>query len=249
METNQFKTGYESIDRNMPVSATDLICIASKPEMGCTMFALNVMQRSCESKGCFISLIDTKQQMKSKIDILSKNESFYNNKDPYQFKEIDFKFLELPTTLELIEFIVSISHDYDYFVIDRLSYINLNLNTNPVFSKNKNYHEIVRHLKSACSLMKKNIILLSTISHEIKDDEEVSFIYYGLREKYFDHIITIARPEWYKVENSYYFGKNYEIGQTVVNVVKTQSGNVGFETYVRFNKNSLEFDSYYLSSE
>ena len=243
----QFKTGCEIIDRDMPVSATDLICIASRPEMGCTMFALNIMQRSYESKGCFISLIDTKRQLKSKIDIITKNESFYNNKDPYQFKGIDFKFLELPTILELIEFIVSISNDYDYFVIDRLSYINLD--TNPIFSKNKNYQEVVRHLKSACALMKKNIILLSEISHEIEDGSEFSFYYYGIREKYFDHIITIARPDSFMVEDCYYFGKDYEIGQTVVTVVKTQSQDGGFQTSLSFNKNSLEFDSYNLSGD
>jgi len=92
--------------------------------------------------------------------------------------------------------------------------------------------------------MKKNIILLSEISHEIEDGSEFSFYYYGIREKYFDHIITIARLESYMVEDCYYFGKNYEIGQTYVTVVKTQSEDGGFQTTLSFNKNSLEFDSY-----
>src|SRR5690554_2868331 len=190
---NKFKTGYECIDRNMTFSATDLICIAEMPGVGCQTFALNIMLRNKEAKGCFISLIDTEQQVKSKIDTITASQTVNNTLDFSKTQEIDFKFLELATTLELIEFIVLISENYDYFIIDRLSYINLN--TDSIFSKNKNYEEAVRYLKSTCSMMKKNIILLSFVSHEIQDESKISFSYYGIREKYFDHIITIARPD------------------------------------------------------
>lgn len=239
---NQFKTGYECIDRNMTFSATDLICIAGRPAMGCTTFALNIMLRNKDAKGCFISLVDTEQKVKRKIDIItaSQTETGNNTIDFSKTQEIDFKFLELATTLELIEFIVLISNDYDYFVIDSLSYINLN--TESIFSKNKNYQEVVRYLKSACSMMKKNIILLSSTSHEIEEESKFSFSYYGIREKYFDHIITIAKPEYYGIKNDE-FGRNYEKGETIVCIAKTRSEKGGFETSLRFNKDSLEFES------
>jgi len=223
----------------MTFSATDLICIAGRPGMGCTTFALNIMLRNKDTKGCFISLVDTEQKVKRKIDTITARQTDNNTIDLSKNQEIDFKFLELATTLELIEFIVLISNDYDYFVIDSLSYINLK--TDSIFSKNKNYQEVVRYLKSVCSLMKKNIILLSTTSHEIEEESKFSFSYYGIREKYFDHIITIAKPEYYRIKTDE-FGRDYEKGETIVCIAKTRSEKDSFETSLRFSKVSLEFD-------
>jgi len=235
---NKFKTGFESIDRKIVFSPTDLICVAGRPAMGCTTFALNMMQKNNNSKGCLISLVDTSQQMQKKMKMIIAGQTT-DDRGLSKTKEIDLKFLELPSTLELIEFIVTFSSDYDYFIIDELSYINQK--TNPIFSQNKDYQEVVRHLKSICLLMKKNIILLSSISSEIEDESKLSFSHYGIREKYFDHIITIARPEYYGIENDE-SGRDYEKGETIVCIAKTQLDNVGFETSLIFDSKNLAFE-------
>ena len=239
MLNNKFKTGYYGIDKNIVFSQDDLICLAARPAMGCTTFALNIMQNNKELKGCFISLVDSKYQLQQKLNVINAKHSLDKEIQTNRIIDIPIKILELPTTIELAEYLASIAEKYDYFVIDNLSYIDQD--TNAIFSKNKNYQTIVRHLKAACFLMQKNIILLSSISREIEENSKFSFSYFGIREKYFDHIITISRPEYYAIDEDE-FGKQYKEGETIVCIAKTKTENVGSVTSLTFDRESLVFN-------
>ena len=197
----KFKLGYPHIDKYISFKKSDFIVIGGAIGMGKTTLALNILKRN-ESKGCYISLSETKEKLERKLEIMDKAndlmkslkklgiESFKNN-------AANLFFLEFPSLLELVELIVSKKNEFDYFIVNGLTRIDNNIN--PLFSENKNYHNILRHLKALCIALNKNIILLSNLdSEKIEEEKRFAYHYYGRKEKYIDYLITIHREDYYR---------------------------------------------------
>jgi len=216
MNKSKFKFGYYPIDEQITFDNDDLIVIASHPEMRTEVFALNIMKRNNDTKGCFFSLITPQKKLEITLSKINKCYKLSAGLSFLGIEELkgnfDCHYLHLPTTLELLETIVNLKNDYDYFVIDSLTFIDTNLK--PVFSKDKNYQSLLRHLKIVAKTINKPIILLSSFSVEM-DDYPVILYYYGIGEEYIDYIFTFYIPDYYNLLE--------EDTEVIIDIVKTKT--------------------------
>jgi replicative DNA helicase len=157
-------------------------------------------------------LVENSEHLTYKLNIISEN--FHLN----EFK-VNIKYLELPKLTELVELIINIKDKYDFFIVDELTFINNKINA--IFSEKKNYQTIARHLKILCTELNKNIIILTNIDRKI-EELKFSFSYYGIREKYFNSILILYRPSYYKITENEYCEK-YEDGHSEIHVAKHQN--------------------------
>lgn len=161
MNNNNFKLGYLHIDKYLSFDNNDLIILTSLNQLRIDL-TLNIVSRN-NTKCCYISTQKKQHILKEKVVKIEKANSIVDVfEDDLQFtSNTDFIYLEIPTIVELIEEIVKEKDNCDYFVIDGLIFINEY--TNPLFSSNKNYQSVLRHLKAVAELIEKPIVLLSAL--------------------------------------------------------------------------------------
>lgn len=244
---NNFKFGNSNIDNIISFNSDDLIVIGGRPAMGKTSFALNLLLHNGTSRGCYFSLNDTQDKLEQKI-IKIDNPSLLSlhlkelNIETYSEGNFEVIFLDQPKLIDIIEIIVNKKDDFDFFIIDELTYIDKDIT--PIFSTSKNYQNILKQLKSLAKVITKNIILLSNIDRIIEEVEEnkFAFSYYAKKEKYVDNMIILHRPEYYfieKDENDRYYKK----GECKVIFAKTLKEIANDEISLIFNSSNFIFSS------
>jgi len=198
------------IEKTLNLKNDELVVLGGRPSMGKTSFALNMLNNSSK-RGCFIELWESPEEISSKEEKMKIKDSQ---------KNYETICMERPSLIELIELIVDQKDKVDYFVIDDMS--GLNEAINPLFSKDKNYQFVLRYLKLIAKGLKKNIFLFSQLSRIVENGNFFNFIYYAIREKYIDHILTILRPAYYVIEVDPNTGLEFERNAAFLFVAKTK---------------------------
>lgn len=239
------KFGFSHIDDENILDKSDLLVIGGRPGMGKTSLVLNIIIRNKKAKGLYISLKETEYKILDKIkNIKSVQKTMYPLKEleveQLEMEEIQMICLENPKFIELVELIVSNKNEYDYFVLDELTEIDGKIN--PLFSKNKNYYKIIRHLKALANALDKNIILLSNLNKKIekKGKKKFNYLYYGNQEKYIDYLMVIHRPDYYGIYKNK-FNEEYSDGECTLYFAKSKRKAPSSEYIVTFNGNKLLF--------
>lgn len=169
---------------NLEIEPNSLVVIGGRPGMGITTLGLSWILNAQENqKGHFISLYTSLTEIENEFPTV---------------KEFGKSFLEQPTTLQLMELLVTIneSDNPDYFVIDSLDYIG---KEKPKFlNENKKYRKQLRHLKVLAQAMNKPIYLLTTIDQSIEEYDPFFYHRKVHREKYADYILILYRWEYYE---------------------------------------------------
>lgn len=215
------------IEKKLNLKSDELIVLGGRPGMGKTLFALSLMNNS-PKKGCFLALCESSEEIaykEEKMNIKSSQKNYVSI------------CIELPSLIELMELIVAQKDKFDYFVIDDMG--ELNEDINPLFSKDKNYQFVLRHLKLLAKTLNKNIILISQIDEIIevryKENGYFPFSYYASREKFIDHILIIYRPTYYKIEVNE-IGEVFEDNDGLLYFAKTKLKNSVEEVKLKFNR-------------
>jgi DnaB-like helicase C terminal domain len=238
-----FKFGYHHIDKHVSFRKSDLIVIASYSGMGLTTFALNIMKRNANHKGCYISLFDTKEKIDFKLGKMDKAYGLISKLKDFGIETlnqnpIESHHLEFPALIELIEYIVHRKDDFDYFIVDGMTDIDTGIN--PLASENKNYQYILRHLKAISVALDKNIVLLSNIYKPVEEEHRFSYRKNINKEKYIDFILTLYRPEYYGVvENE--LGEEYQKGETILFLAKSREPVTGLFFNLTFDWRNFLF--------
>jgi replicative DNA helicase len=169
---------------NIEIEPNSLVVIGGRPGMGITTLGLSwTLNAEVSCKGHFISLHTTLAVLDSQFQGIEKLRKSY---------------LEQPSTLPLVEHIVSVNNDSspDFFVIDSLDYIG---KEKPQFlNENKKYYKQLRHLKVLAQAMNKPIFLLTSIDQSIEECEPFFYHRKAHREKYADYILILYRWEYYQ---------------------------------------------------
>lgn len=244
-----FRFGYNHIDKHLSFKSTDFIVLAQRPGMGFENLLLNASIRTYDSI-CYICTELKEEKIKFYHKKIKSNykqiESFNFLVDERNNKSKNLKIvsLELPNTIELIEFIMKNKSDFNYFIIDNLSFIDKKINQ--LFNEDKNYQNILRHLKVLSILIKKNIILLADIDYNVERNKKyktAKFGYYNslaCKEKYIDYLITLFRPQYYGMKTNI-FEEEYEMGYTFLNVAKTKRNLSQYEFSLTYEESLFTF--------
>lgn len=199
----------------------ELVVLGGWPGMGKTSFVLNLLVNS-STKGCYISLCESSEE----IAYREEKMNIYANHDKYKSICMD-----RPSILELLELIVSQKDNFDYFVIDDMR--GLSEDVNPLFSEDKNYQFVVRHLKLVAKSLCSTIILVSPFDKKIGDVFDSSR--FARKEKYIDHIIIINRPAYYGIRIDQFHGL-LEDEDAFLYVSKTKTPRrTGIDLRLKFN--------------
>lgn len=244
-----FRFGYNYIDKHLSFKNTDFIVMAQRPGMGFEHLLLNTSIRTNDSI-CYICTELKNEKIKFYLEKIKDNykqinsfHSFVNSRNNTS-KNLKIISLELPTTIELIEFIVKHKKHFDYFIVDNLNFIDKDVNQ--LFNEDKNYQNILRQLKVLSELLKKNIILLTDIDYDIERNKKyktTKFGYYNTlacKEKYVDYLITLFRPEYYGLKNNI-FKEEYEMGYAFLNVAKTKKNLSQYEFSLTYEESLFTF--------
>ena len=193
-----FDFGFPILNENIKLEKSELIIIGSRPAVGKLQFVLNILEYG-QNNGCFISLNKTKKEVEKIQNNIRKNDKLIKQLENVGIQTAQnnyiVKYFELPTLVELCELIVQVKDEFDYFIIDQMVWIDED--TNPLFSKEKNYQNILRHLKVLANVLNKNIILVSSIHHIVEYKNSFNFTYHGIREKHVDYLFVLHRPSYY----------------------------------------------------
>src|SRR5690606_35967806 len=128
---------------------------------------------------------------------------------------------ELPSLLELMEKIVELKDEYDYFIIDEMTQIYDPKMINRLFHKKKNYQYILRSLMLLSKALNKNIILLSYLDTIVeKGKTRFNYTYHANGEKYVDHIFVLHQPSDYGEKKAPYSKKKIKFNESLLYTVK-----------------------------
>lgn len=178
-------TGLNEIDEKVSFKSSELICILSQREDWGRSFAMSMILNNKDLKGCYVSLSKHCEFIENLLAVLQPE-----SKDK-EIIEDCIRFVELPSEIQLLEKLSELSNEFDYFIIDSVSYIKPY--NHKVFEKSSKTQRILRVLKVVTQLMEKNIILLGDF--DIRDGEiaQKGLSYVVNREKYIDYIFTLKR--------------------------------------------------------
>ena len=246
---DNFRFGFDHIDNNLQFTNTDFIVLGQVAGMGFELLLLNSFFR-VDSSICYICTENKQYHLESNFKYLKKSFTdetsiyYLGGNEKLTLNHSKIYSLELPTIIELIEFIYQRETYFDYFIIDNLSYIGNN--TNNLFNPDKNYQIILRHLKILNSSLKKNIVVLANFDQAILKNQNLNkgkygyYHHYASKEKYIDYLITLYRPEYYGLKKNVY-KKKYKKGYTLLNIGKTKQHLSKYEYSLIYNSNSFVF--------
>lgn len=216
----KFDLNISSIKKILNLKNDELVVLGVPRGMGKTSFVLSLLKNS-STNGCFISLCESPEEIASKEEKM--------NIHPY-LKKYESICIDRPSLLELLELIVSQNDTCDYFVIDDMS--GLNEDVNPLFSDDKNYQFVLRHLKLLAQALCTNIILVSQLDKRI--DNVFDSRRYARKEKFIDHIMIIHHPAYYHIETNE-FNEPFEDDDAFLYISKTNLKGNMLDIRLKFN--------------
>lgn len=221
--TKMFEDNFDLsyIKQILSLKNGELIVLGGRRRREKTSFVLSLLRNSSE-KACFISLHESSEEIAYKEDKM--------NRYPYPKKNYESICIERPSLIELMELIVSQKDKFDYFVIDDLS--GLEEDVNPLFSEDKNYQLVLRHLRVLTKSLSTNIILASSL--DIRVDDGFNFRTYSRKEKFIDHILIIHHPAYYHIKIDLYNEPIMEDDAFLI-VTKTKLSRAHHDIRLKFN--------------
>ena len=191
------KTGFKDLDNIVKVNGGDLIIIASRPAIGKTNLAQNILSNVAIKENrptAFFSLEESMEKIVNKLNILKDAPIFINANTPQTIDDIKRR------TYELKE-----KENIELIIIDYLQLIQYD--KSKLLSRDNEVEEILKELKLLAKELNVAIIVTSQLSRKPEEREDKRPVITDFTNtassisNYADKILFLYRDSYYNKEN------------------------------------------------
>lgn len=221
MKDNEVLTGFYGLDKRISgLMNSDLICIAARPAMGKTTFALNIVANVTKDKRptVIFTLDFSKEVILNRIDKIIANDN-----KPFENLNIYDDILSIHKIEDVCRKL-KVEDNIGLVVID---YLQLIKTDKQGLTTEQQIEDISKRLKKLAEELNIPIVVLSQLSKSLEEREDKRPVLGDFKisssiVKYADTVIFIYRDE--------YYNKNSEHTHIVeVIVAKSRNGNIGID--------------------